>query len=893
MSKQSSGSGSSSLRLNPDSADDFKDAKADVAFRKLQSVPAFEPKYLPTPGNPSMQWETWWRLFGYHLVGSGLSTASEQSRLASLYLSLGAEGARICASLCPDGTTFAQAEERLKARFGERGSHIYSRSIFHRRNQHSGEDIASYVTELRTLIVPCHYDAAFEEEVLRDRIVSGVRAEKIRERLFMEPNDLTLERCIELAESVERACSEASNVGGARSDTRSEPVGALRAEPRPGPPRSSAFQPRSRYEHQSRSPSRDRRHSRSSSRESNSRSCPNCGNREHNNRNQCPARNQTCHKCRGPGHFARVCRSQSKQHQRRNSKSPDRHSKPRSYQQSGISLIAGVRTNRNYKQFRHVKLWIGNRMQELLMDSGARVSVINRKMINSLSPKPVVDSSNGRNLITFTRSPIPIDGVVKLPVRYQSTSIPAFEFFVVKSGNPVMGTDLFNRLGFKVFDSNNIEIPASVNAIRSQPSQQPSSSATNSVSGPRPPSRSNSEARPPPTPSRSHSLPGPSASVPGSRSTYHPIVAKYPSIVRADPTRHIKHFQHKPRIDYSVRPVVQAQRRIPLALLDSVEEELRRMQKCDVLEPIETSSWVSNMVVVPKANGAVRLCCDLSDLNKAVIPDRYPLPTVDELSRFFAGSHYFSKIDLKWGYLQILLHPSVRHLTAMITPLGLFQWKRLPFGLSSAPSYFQMVMSIITKGLDGVKFLMDDIIVCGRSKSQHDSRLEKLCKRLHDYNVLINEEKSTFGVTTVDFVGHTVSADGVKPLKSNITAIENLEVPTNCKKVRSLLGAANFYRKFIPHFSDIVEPLVALTRKEEEFVWSVPHQTSLRSAQEIAYFGRGPGSLRPRPRNSRDHRRFWSCTRSVLVSSSSRRSGAHRRLRVPYSLTDGARLLYF
>ena len=179
----------------------------------------------------------------------------------------------------------------------------------------------------------------------------------------------------------------------------------------------------------------------------------------------------------------------------------------------------------------------------------------------------------------------------------------------------------------------------------------------------------------------------------------------------------------------------------------------------------------------------------------------------------------------------------------MITPLGLFQWKRLPFGLSSAPSYFQMVMSIITKGLDGVKFLMDDIIVCGKSKAEHDSRLERLCKRLHDYHVLINMDKSIFGVPTVDFVGHTVSADGVKPLKSNITAIENLEVPTNSKKVRSLLGAANFYRKFIPHFSDIVEPLVALTRKEEAFVWSGPQQrafdqlkTSLTSASVLAHF---------------------------------------------------------
>ena len=133
--------------------------------------------------------------------------------------------------------------------------------------------------------------------------------------------------------------------------------------------------------------------------------------------------------------------------------------------------------------------------------------------------------------------------------------------------------------------------------------------------------------------------------------------------------------------------------------------------------------------------------------------------------------------------------------------------------------------------------------MCGKSKSQHDSRLEILCKRLHDYNVLINEEKSTFGVPTVDFVGHTVSANGVRPLKSNVEAIQNLEVPTTCKKVRSLLGAANFYRKFIPHFSDIVEPLVALTRKEEQFEWSGHHQRafdrlkeSLTSAQVLAHF---------------------------------------------------------
>ena len=155
----------------------------------------------------------------YHLQGTGLAAASEESRLAALYLSLGSEGARICASLCPDGTSFADVRTRLTTRFGDRKSHIYARAMFHTRIQHSDEDVASFVTELRTLLVSCHYDAAIENEILRDRFVAGVRQEKVRERLFMEANDVTLDRCIELAEAVERATSEASKVKDAKSSS--------------------------------------------------------------------------------------------------------------------------------------------------------------------------------------------------------------------------------------------------------------------------------------------------------------------------------------------------------------------------------------------------------------------------------------------------------------------------------------------------------------------------------------------------------------------------------------------------------------------------------------------------------------------------------------------------
>ena len=182
---------------------------------------------------------------------------------------------------------------------------------------------------------------------------------------------------------------------------------------------------------------------------------------------------------------------------------------------------------------------------------------------------------------------------MSLPLKYGLVSVPSFEFFVVPKGNLVMGTDLFNRLGFRVLDLQNIEVPVNrVGAISVPPTIPPT--------------------LPPTLPPAKSSLP-PSA--------IHPIVSKFPSIRNANPAKHIKHFKHRPRIDYSASPVVQSQRRIPLALLDKVEAELKRMQQADVLESIKASTWVSNMVVVPKPNGAVRICCDLSDLNKAVIQD--------------------------------------------------------------------------------------------------------------------------------------------------------------------------------------------------------------------------------------------------------------------------------
>ena len=154
---------------------------------------------------------------------------------------------------------------------------------------------------------------------------------------------------------------------------------------------------------------------------------------------------------------------------------------------------------------------------------------------------------------------------------------------------------------------------------------------------------------------------------------------QYKTLLQADPSKSIKGFLHKPVVNELLSPVAQPLRRVPLALLPKVKEELDRMVRDGVLKQIYAADWVSNMVVAHKSNGSIRICVDLTNVNKPIIPDRYPLPTIDELAEFFAGSRIFSKIDLRWGYLQVKLHESSRHLTSMITPFGLNEWQLLPF----------------------------------------------------------------------------------------------------------------------------------------------------------------------------------------------------------------------
>ncbi|KAL0194770.1 hypothetical protein M9458_008342, partial [Cirrhinus mrigala] len=279
-------------------------------------------------------------------------------------------------------------------------------------------------------------------------------------------------------------------------------------------------------------------------------------------------------------------------------------------------------------------------------------------------------------------------------------------------------------------------------------------------------------------------------------------------------------FMHQPLIDHSITLIIQPLRRIPLALREGVSAELQRLLSAGIIKPVDASPWVSNLVVATKKSGALRICVDFRRVNNAVIPDKYPLPTTEELTAQFYASTVFSKLDLREGYLQVPLHADSRNLTAFVTHEGVFRYTRMPFGLSSAPSCFQKVMTTVLAGIPGVVIYLDDIVVHGPTADIHNECLNKVFDALAKHDLTLNAKKSLFAVPVIEFVGFKLSEQGISPLQSNVEAIQSIPEPTSPGQVASFLGMTGYYLKFHLRYSNTTAPLRQLLRKDEPWVWT-------------------------------------------------------------------------
>ncbi|GBG89554.1 hypothetical protein CBR_g49342 [Chara braunii] len=255
-------------------------------------------------------------------------------------------------------------------------------------------------------------------------------------------------------------------------------------------------------------------------------------------------------------------------------------------------------------------------------------------------------------------------------------------------------------------------------------------------------------------------------------------------------------------------------------------EELRRQ-----IETLTSKGWIrpntfefgAPVLFVPKAIGEFRMCIDYRGLNKITRKSTEPLPRIDDLLDMVQGCTIFSKVDLKSGYHQIEMAKGDVHETAFKPKYGTYEYLVMPFGLCNAPGTFQTEMHrIFRPNLD--KFMvvyLDDILVFSKTTREHAEHLALVLQSLRDSQFKINREKSSFRVPSVIYLGHVISGDGLAPEAAKVAAIQDWPQPQTVRDVRSFLGLASYYRKFVRNFSAVAAPLTNLTKKNTPFLWSL------------------------------------------------------------------------
>uniref|UniRef100_A0A3B3I4L9 Gypsy retrotransposon integrase-like protein 1 n=1 Tax=Oryzias latipes TaxID=8090 RepID=A0A3B3I4L9_ORYLA len=250
--------------------------------------------------------------------------------------------------------------------------------------------------------------------------------------------------------------------------------------------------------------------------------------------------------------------------------------------------------------------------------------------------------------------------------------------------------------------------------------------------------------------------------------------------------------------------------------IEAVRKHIQDLLKAGVIRESE-SSFSSPIVVVRKRNGDVRLCIDYRKLNLQTIKDAYALPNLEESFSALTGSKWFTVLDLKSGYYQIEMDEKDRAKTAFVTPLGFWEWNRMPQGVTNAPSTFQRLMEKCMGDLNlrEVLVFLDDIIVFSATLEEHEERLLKVLKRLKEFGLKLSPDKCRFFQSSVRYLGHVVSERGVETDPEKVSTLKSWPVPRNLKELRSFLGFAGYYRRFIKSYATIVGPLNHLTRGYE------------------------------------------------------------------------------
>ena len=522
--------------------------------------------------------------------------------------------------------------------------------------------------------------------------------------------------------------------------------------------------------------------------------CSKAGHRA--NSESCPALGKTCRDCKKEGHYAgsKYCRSKGKTTPRSSTTNTVQHTPVESASTTATAVDNfsnqfALRNENSYKTPK-CQATLGDKTVTFLIDSGAVDNVIDKHTYELLS--------NGIALQPATKS---------LYAFGQSSSLPLLGQF---TADITVNSHTTNAT-FYVFDGSACNLMSADTASKLQViHMRPNMCSVRDVSD-------------------------------DELSNY--VKAQYPECFHG--VGKLKNAQVKLHIDPECEPVAQPVRRLPFSYRGRVEKALTQLVDEDIIEPVQgvASTWVSPLVVVPKEGDEVRLCVDMRRANTAIVRERYPVPTVQEMLVELNGAQVFSKLDLKQGFFQLELEPGSRDITTFVSHVGLFRMKRLGMGVSAAPEVFQYTVQKILSGLSGVLNMADDIVVFGKDSKEHRERLMQVMARLSECNLTLNPAKCCFGLSSIKFLGHILSKEGVSPDPAKVESILGARRPENVTELKGFLGLVQFVGRYVKGLATVAAPLWELTKQSASFDWLDIHQKSfdkvkslMGSAQTLAYY---------------------------------------------------------
>lgn len=533
-----------------------------------------------------------------------------------------------------------------------------------------------------------------------------------------------------------------------------------------------AIESRERYRQKSRGSPNQQMSSRTSNQGTSSNTtCSRCG---QVHRVRCPAMGAICKKCKKPNHFAVVCRSTFSQGVHNIQQSEDSQEEGQD-QNLFLGTLYILQTGNNNNNPFKTQLHVNNVKVDFLLDTGADTNILSYSTFQKLQATEKIEIQKSQHkLSTFSGEVLPSVGQCKLKVNYNSNTFYVNFHIVDLPCQNIIGRSSCHDLNL-VKRVHNVKL-----------NQNPVD--TN-------------------------------------------LVSKYSDVF--DGIGCLTDFECHLTLKPDAAPSVDVCRRVPFGLVKDLEKELKQLERNGIIVKVEEpTEWVSSIVLTSKKDGKLRLCIDPRKLNEAIMRSHYQFPTIDEIKNSLAGAQYFSTLDANKGFWMLKLDEASSKLCTFIAPQGRYRFLRLPFGINAAPEIFHREMTKRFGDIEGVKILMDDLLIYAPTKIEHDIRLEKVLQRARDINLRFNNSKSAICQREVKYLGHIFSGNGVRVDESKVKAIVNMSTPTNITELQRFLGMITYLGSYIENLSLKTANLRMLLSKNTIWNWTDKHDMEFKNLKD-------------------------------------------------------------